>query len=151
MSWGSGMGQMGGISWKIMSVSQDDNNLQSVLALSLANLLRFQELTYDLNCHGSFGNFLKGNIWTSRLSDFVKDPHLKYFEVCTLLRPKRYRLIKYPKNKGSRVDSLLLIDWNSNVGRSKIKQEELSSLEFEKCEMRRHDAQGIKYKQCLRS
>lgn len=104
------MGRMGGISWEIMTVSPDDNNLQSVSAWNLANLLRFQELTYDFNCHGSFGNVLKGNIWMSRLFDLVKEPHLKYFEVCRLLRPKRYRLIKYPKNNGSRADSLLLID-----------------------------------------
>jgi len=57
------MGRMSGISWvHYLAVLQDENNLQTVLALSLEKLLRFQELTSDFNCHGSFGNVLKGNI-----------------------------------------------------------------------------------------
>ena len=106
-----------------------ENNLQTVLVLSLVTLLRFQELTYDFNCHESFGNVLKGNIWMSRLFDHVKDPYLKYFMVCVLLRPKRYRLTMYPKNKGPKFDSLL-IDWNFNVGLSKVMQKEIRSLGF---------------------
>jgi hypothetical protein len=84
------MGRISSISWvHYLAVLPDENNLQSALALSLAKFLRFEELTYDFNCHGSFGNVLKGNISTSRLFDLVKNAHLKYFLVCALLRPKR--------------------------------------------------------------